>query len=133
MLENEKKTEAERIYFAIFRRGIPEILEEPFTGASQKIEANYSEDEVAQYRRWLERVTDLEALEYAARFRGRLGILSDKFKAMVYLAEPLPENYNHFINEKDQFLKGFWLCAIGTFSSIWKLVKGTMILSFKKP
>ncbi len=133
MRKNRKKTEAERIYFAIFGEGLPEILEERFAGAARKIEGNYSAAEKDDYGRWMERVSDLEALEYAARFRGRLGILSDKFKAMVYLAETLPENYSRFINERDNLIKGYWLCAIGTFSSIWKLFKGMMILSFKKP
>lgn len=112
---------------------MPGVLEEQFNGAARKIEGNYSAEEKDEYVRWMDGVSDLEALEYAARFRGRLGILSDKFKAMVYLAETLPENYSRFINERDNLLKGYWLCAIGTLGSIWKLVKGMMILSFKKP
>lgn len=124
----KRKDEADKIYYAIFRREIPEPLIDRFKGASAEIEARYSAHEVEKYHRIIRKVNDLEALEYAGRFRKKLPLLSDKFKAMVFLAESLPENYRLFINEEDNRLKGYlWLPVIGIVS-LCKMVKGLFLL-----
>jgi hypothetical protein len=129
MQKRTRRDEAERIYGAIFRQKMPGELKSRFEAAARRIEAGYTKAEIEEYNRCIHKVSDLEALEFAARLRNRLPLLSDKFRAMVFLAETLPEHYPLFINEKDKRLTAYlWLKVIGI-ASLWKGIKGMFLLS----
>ncbi|MCK4765917.1 MAG: hypothetical protein KAW12_27200 [Candidatus Aminicenantes bacterium] len=125
---NKQLDEADRIYHALFKKKIPPALKKRFQGAVEKLETHYPGEEVGEYYKYLQKVSDLEALELAGRFARKIPLLTDKFRIMVYLAETLPENYPVFINEKDTPTKGY-LCMIAIgFRSVWKILKGRYLL-----
>jgi hypothetical protein len=82
---------------------------------------------VAAYRRALDRVGDLEALEMACRYRRMLPHLSRKFRIMVTVAETVPETQSHFVNETSSLLRGLAVLAAGGIRSMGKLAKGLML------
>ncbi len=127
------RSEAARIYMTIFNTNVPEQIEKHFEITSKKIENLFSEEEVKKYFESIERVRDLEALELAARYLKRIPLLTEKFKIMVCLAETLPENYNKYINERDNRFLGYLLLICAGFRSIYKFVKGLFLLMVYKP
>jgi hypothetical protein len=127
---DKPNSESIKIYFAIFRKKIPEAIQRRFEYISQAIEKGYPEKEIDLYHKYLHKVSDLEALEIAMRCLNKLPILTDKFKVMVYLAETVPENYNVFVNEHTNRLTGFFLLLISLFRTGCKLVKGMLLLRF---
>lgn len=116
--------EAEKIYFALFRKAIPDITRQRFNQVSLLINNACSRDEIEEYYQALERVQDLQALEYAARFSGRLALLSKKFRLMVWLAGAEKENYDVFVNRKNSMLYGKLAVAGAGLQSAVKLMKG---------
>jgi hypothetical protein len=120
--------DAEKIYDAIFKRKIPPSLSKSFFEASEKLELRYSKDEINRYHKYMEKVKDLEALEYACRWFKRCPLLIDKFKIMVFLAETLPENHHAFVNENIRPIFNWLLMGKTCLHSAWKLVKGIFLL-----
>lgn len=124
-----ESSEAEKIYYALFREAIPNILKYRFVEASRMIIKRFSQREQSLYIDALERISDLEALELAARRKGQLPLLCMKFTMMVFLAETLPENQKIFINhEKDKPLLGTAAIATGLMRTGYKFVKGLLLL-----
>lgn len=121
--------EAEKIYFAIFGRKIPSSTEAHFDNISGELDKRYSETEISKYRQLVANVADLEALELAARHLGKVPILSEKFKIMVYLAETLPENYEIFINESSSLPVGLSALALSVFRTAFKISKGICLVA----
>lgn len=120
--------EAERIYEAIFKAPIPLSIEGRFHKASQELSSGYSDEEKNEYRLALSRVSDLEALELAARRKNRLPMLVSQFKLMVYLAETLPENTKFYLNLKNRRLIWPFSFAFSGLRSAIKLTKGLFLL-----
>ncbi len=120
--------DAEKIYDAIFKKKIPPTLRKSFSDASKKLERRYSKDDINRYQKYLEKVKDLEALEYACRWFKRCPLLIDKFKIMVFLAETLPENHHTFVNESTRPIFNWLFMGITCLHSAWKLVKGIFLL-----
>lgn len=125
--------EAERIYKAIFGTNVPEEIQKHFKITSKKIENLFSEEEVKKYFECIEKVRDLEALELAERYLKKIPVLTEKFRIMVYLAETLPENYNKYINERDNCFLGYLLLICAGFRSFYKFVKGLFLLMVCRP
>jgi hypothetical protein len=125
---NDPSHEGERIYFTIFRRRIPSVILAHFNNLSEKIEARFSKEEITYYYRYLEKVNDLEALELAARHLKKLPVLTVKFKAMLYLAETLPENYTSYINDKNRSYSAHLILIAAVFRSFFKFMKGIILL-----
>ncbi len=121
------ENEAKKIYSAIFKKEIPEIIQSRFEKISSKIDASYSDKETQKYYKYFCETSDLEALEIAGRVLKKLPVLTDKFKVMVYLAETLPENYPLFVNERSQLLIGYFSLFISLLRTGCKLVKGVFI------
>ncbi len=119
--------EAQRIYRALFGGAIPEPVRERFIRASRRLDACAEPSDMATYRRALDRVGDLEALEIACRYRRMLPLLSRKFRVMVAVAETVPETQSHFVNEHSSLLRGLAVLAAGGFRSVGKLAKGLML------
>ena len=121
--------EAGKIYFAVFKAPIPEKIKDHFNHVSGKIDSVYSEDDATKYYHYLSCVNDLEALEVAARHLGRLPILTEKFKVMIYISEAFPENYHLFVNEYARRLSGYFSLLFSGFRSAYKLLKGMILLA----
>jgi hypothetical protein len=119
--------EAERIYHALFGARISDAVRDRFVRASRRLESATDPTEVARYRRALERVNDLEALEIACRYRRTLPLLSRKFRIMVAMAETVPETQSHFVNETSSLLRGITTLVAGGFRSAYKLGKGILL------
>ena len=58
-------------------------------------------------------------------------LLVKKFQIMVYIGECLPDNYGRFINEKKRFFRTLMLFAAVPFHSVYKFLKGLVILKFR--
>jgi len=124
--------EAEKIYFSIFNSKIPEAIQHRFSEISQTIDNNYRNIEVSKYYTLIPKIRDLEALELAARHFGKLPILTEKFKIMIYLSETIPQNYGLFINENPKSLYGYVAITASVIRSILKMVKGVLIILIYK-
>ncbi len=126
--QNRFRFEARRIYRTLFSRECPECLESRYEQAVLRLYQRLSEEEILVHQALMDKVTDWEALEMAARWRGCLAPLTDKYRIMIFLAETLPENYNAFIVRKTWRLLG-WMALVGAgLRSIWKLLKGMVLL-----
>lgn len=125
-------TEAEKIYKAIFKTEIPLAVNERFQKASDLSTAGYSQADVGNYHRVLSRISDLEALELAARLKNKFPLLVLKFKIMIYLAETLPENRKYYINTKGRRITGFAVMIYSGFRTMFKFIKGWILLKFLK-
>ncbi|MBE0460732.1 MAG: hypothetical protein IBX60_03760 [Candidatus Aminicenantes bacterium] len=124
--------EAEKIFRSIFKSQISLPLRENFDRASKVFTAAYSKEDIDAYNRALEKISDLEALEFASRYRNRLPLLVLKFKLMVYLAETTPENLGFYVNRKDRRLIGYISIAYGGLRSMVKFIKGMFLLRILK-
>jgi len=125
------KGEAGKIYRSIFRKEIPAIVRERFDRSSLQIIKNVPEQELARYRKIIDTVSDLAAVEYASRILGKNPMLLKKFQVMIYLGECIPDNYNIFINEKRNLMKTLLIFASVPFNSVYKFFKGFLILKLK--
>lgn len=130
---NAQTREADRIYEALFKKEIPKDLRKRFLEAAHILETHYSRQEIDEYYGYLGKISDLEALELAARYFKRIPLLTDKFKIMVYLAETRPENYSHFISETDNVVKAYLWMPIIVVHSLGKFLKGLFLLKICKP
>ena len=128
-----KKSEAERIYYSLFKKKIPASIQYHFNRLSEKLENNYSENEIKKYSSYIVKTYDLEALEIAARYFKKLPLLTEKFKIMVYLAETLPENYVIYINEKNNRFFGCLLLMTSAFRTLYKFIMGIFFLTVYRP
>ena len=123
--------EADKIYRSVFRKKIPDIVRERFNNASRNIDLNNDEQELERYRKIILSVSDLAAVEYASRIIRRNPLLIKKFQIMIFLGECLPDNYDIFINEKKSLMKTLMILATVPFNSIYKFLKGVLILKLK--
>lgn len=124
--------EAEKIYYAIFKKNIPLSTKNHFDKISEKIDARYPLNEITKYHHLLAKAVDLEAIEVAARYLRTCPILNDKFKLMIFLAETLPENYGVFINEQSRHLSAYLSLAFSVFRTVYKLSKGAFYLALNR-
>lgn len=112
--------EAYRLHLCVFGQPPRPILVERFAALSLRIDLTASGAEKERYYRILDNAPDLEAVEFAARITKRVPLLTRKFRAIVALAETLPENQDFFINRHAGWLTGalacFWAC-------LWALYK----------
>lgn len=121
--------EAVDIYRVLFKREIPGTIKARFLEASRQVDATRSAAEVAAYYAALARINDLEALEVASRYTGKLPLLPLKFRLMVFLAETIPENHDLFVNERPAMLQAFLSLGLGLLRTIYKFAKGYLLLS----
>ncbi len=124
--------DAEKIYFTLFNKSIPEEVYHRFQAVSKKIDNNYPHDKVVQYYELIGKTDDLEALELAARYLRKQPLLTEKFKLMVYLAEIMPDNYDVFINENPKRFIGYIKIIFTIMRTVFKLGKGLIIILFYK-
>ncbi|MBI4698628.1 MAG: hypothetical protein HY758_06900 [Nitrospirae bacterium] len=127
------KSEAERIYEAIFSAKIPESIQKHFEFLSKRIESQFTVNEITKYNECILNVHDLESLELAARCFNKIPILTLKFRIILYLSETLPENYPEYIKEKDNMLEGYLLLMASLVRTSFKLIKGIILLLVCRP
>lgn len=120
--------EAVRIYEAIFRAPPSDTTVERFVAASNELSNAVPPEAVRSYYEAVTATADLEALELASRYTKRLPLLVAKFRLMVYLAETVPENQAHFVNERDPRGRAFIALALGAVVTLFKLGKGLLLL-----
>ncbi|MFW6131824.1 MAG: hypothetical protein ACOC5F_04415 [Candidatus Aminicenantaceae bacterium] len=120
--------EAEKIYKAIFKNEIPPLVKQRFLKASEELFSDYSKKNIEEYKRALSKISDLEALEFAARRKSRIPLLIIKFRLMVYMAETVPENSRFFINRKDKKFTGKLSVLWIGMKAVWKYIKGLFLL-----
>ncbi len=78
--------------------------------------------------RLMERHVDLEAMEVALRRRNPDNSLTQRFRVLCYLAEARPEYFDRFVNETPAFVVGALTLGFLTLRSLYKLVKGDLLL-----
>jgi hypothetical protein len=122
------ESEAEKIYRAIFRTRIPDVIKHRFMNASSLLNDRSNKEEVDKYYEAIGAINDLEALEVACRYLHKLPLLTRKLNIMVYVAETIPENQHFFINQKTSVLKGWWAFVNGGVQTAFKLGKGLLLL-----
>jgi hypothetical protein len=125
--------EAEKLYAALYGDRPPSVLKERYARAAERLEAGYEAHEAEACFQKIVKAGDIEAFEFASRIFGRNRMLSDKIRIMVHLGETRPENYRLFINENACVLKANWMMIQIVFSSLWKLLKGMILLAVVKP
>jgi hypothetical protein len=120
--------DAQKIYKAIFKTDIPPLIEKRFLRASEKLSFYYSKKEIEEYNKALSKVSDLEALEFAARRKNRIPLLILKFRLMVYIAETVPENNRFFINLVNRRFEGKICVLFSGLKAVLKYIKGYFLL-----
>ena len=120
--------EAERIYYALFKKEIPLKLKKRFYEAVSRLLTSYPQERKEECQRSLAEVRDIEALELAARIHNKLPLLVSKFRLMVYLSETLPQNNNYFLNLQDKKFKGKGIVFFSGLRSLIKYIKGIFLL-----
>jgi hypothetical protein len=123
--------EASRIYRTLFGKDIPGMAKKRFDESSPVIEAGFTGTEVEAYKEIIRLNTDLAAVEYVSRITGKNQLLVKKFQVMLYFGECLPENYGRFINEKQGFIRTLLIFGTVPFNSVYKFLKGWLILRFR--
>jgi len=121
--------EAEKIFYSIFKTPIPFSLKERFQRASMSLSAGYTQEELAEHDRAVNRVNDLEALELVARHTKKFPLLVVKVHLMIYLAETLPEYRSFYINRNDAPYKGWSFIFFSSMRTILKFLKGFLLLA----
>ena len=119
---------ADRIYQALFQRNAPPIILERFAKAFALYGQSFSSRERALTESVAAKTRDLEALEMAARWTGRMPLLVWEFQVMVRLGETLPENRPRMVNDKDRRSRALLALLGAGFRSSWKLAKGMVLI-----
>ena len=124
----DTEREAARIYGAIFRAPVPDIVASRFRLAADRLNQRTDQAELAGYYRAIRKAGDLEALEIAGRLTRSFPQLSSRFLIMVHIAETCPENQHYFINPRKSTIRGWWAFVAGGFVTALKLFKGLFLL-----
>lgn len=124
----KKRDEAERIYHAIFRSQISPKIRERYFQAADILFSRFSPEENQVFDEALNKVSDLEALELAARLRKKMPPLVFRFRLMVHLAENLPANQSVFVNSRDRRIISYFSLFFGGLKTLYKFAKGSFLL-----
>jgi hypothetical protein len=120
--------EADRIYRAIFRKSISPKVRDRYHRAVDLVPSDFSLEENRAFAEVLRTVSDLEALELAARRQNKMPLLIARFRLMVHLAESLPANQHVFINSSGRRMSGYISLAFGSARTLCKHLKGRFLL-----
>ena len=120
--------DAQKLYKALFQSEVPRTVKDRFVMASSRLSKDFSPDEIQDYNRVLNTVSDLEALELAARYQNKIPYLVHQIQLMVRLAEAVPENRAEFVNAKDRRFRGILLMFWSGIRTVFKLLKGNCLL-----
>jgi hypothetical protein len=122
------KDEADRIYRAVFRKPISSKVRDRYCRAVERVLSDFSLEENRAFAKVLRKVSDLEALELAARRQNKMPLLTARFRLMVHLAETLPANQRVFINSSGRRISGYISLAFGGVRTAYKQLKGRYLL-----
>lgn len=124
-----QETEAKKIYRAIIYNDVPAAVARRFIDLSTLLNQKMPSAELEYYYRAIQDIDDLEALEIACRYMGKLSTLTQRFRIMVYLAETLPENQYVFINRTSSMIKGVMYIILGALHTVFKFGIGLFLLT----
>lgn len=124
----KEQGEAERIYHAIFRKPIPSQVKDRYYRASDILFSGFSPEENQILKKALRDVSDLEALEIAARRKNKMPLLVSRFQLIVHLAESLPANQSVFVNSSDRRISSYISLVFGGVRTLYKCFKGRFLL-----
>ena len=123
-----ERTEAQKLYSALFPGHIPPVLQARFLAASERLNAAAAPEELAIYYAAIETTDDLESLELASRLTRRLPLLTRKLRALAYLAETLPDHQCFYVNEQSSFIRAALTIPWEGLRSVLKAAKGCWLL-----
>jgi hypothetical protein len=123
-----ERTEAQKLYSALFPGEIPPVLQTRFRAASERLDAAAPPEALSDYHAAIEATSDLESLELAARLTHRLPLLTRKLRAMAYLAETLPDHQCYYVNDHSSFVRAMLIIAWEGVRSVLKAAKGFWLL-----
>lgn len=123
-----KQDEAQRIYQALFKTSIPSDVRERYNKGVRILFSGLSQREEQALADSLRKVSDIEALEMAARRRYKMHPLVSRFQLMVHLAESIPANQDIFINFTDRRIRSYFSLLLGGARTLYKWVKGFFLL-----
>jgi hypothetical protein len=126
--DRNKQDEAERIYRAIFRKAIPELVRERYYRAAEILFSRLPPEEDQIYQDVMNKVHDLEAVEIAARRENKMPLLVFRFRLMVHLAENLPADQHIFFNSSDRKIPSYFSLLFGGARTLYKTLKGRLLL-----
>lgn len=123
-----ERDEAERIYRAIFKAPIPSEIRERYHQAIHILFPGPMQKEDQVLAELLRTVSDLEALELAARRRNKMHPLVFRFRLMVHLAENIPANQRIFVNSSGRRIHSYISLVLGSIRTLYKFLKGSFLL-----
>ena len=124
----ELSREAEVFHQAIFGRPVPQDIREAFVSANQLLLKDSSKVTPVKIDLILERSLDVEAIEFALRRRDPQNLLTKKLLILCYLAEARSAYFSTFVNEERQPVRAFLKLSLATFRSVYKLLKGHLLI-----
>ncbi len=126
-----QEREADLIYRSLFGQAIPDTLSRRFIEAANADRSRHAAD-LDRYYRTVSGVRDLEALELAGRYMGKLPLLSRHFGLMVFLAETLPDHQRHFIKQRKSSVRAVGAVLFGALRTGYKLLKGLVLMRTRR-
>ncbi len=124
-----RELEATRIHRAVFRQPIGAVLSARFLAAADSHNERVAAPDRAEYYAAIDAIPDLESLEVACRFAGRMPLLSQRMQLMVYLAEAAPEYQHHLVNSRTARVRGWCAVVAGAGITACKFIKGRYLLT----
>ena len=124
----ELSREAEVFHQVIFGRPAPQDIREAFVSANKLLLTNVSNMTPVRIDVILQRSLDVEAIEFALRRRDPQNLLTKKLLILCYLTEPRSAYFSAFVNEEHQPVKAFIKLSFATFRSVYKLLKGHLLI-----
>jgi hypothetical protein len=110
--DGRRREDALRLYRAVFGDDPSPVWVQRFVESSALLHGAATAQERTAYRNALDAVTDLEALEVAARYRRKLRLLSDSLRLAVYIAESEPHTQHFFVKRRPSVMAA--LVALGS-------------------
>ena len=118
--------EADRLHRVLFGRPAPDAVRRQYASIIGR--APLAARPRCNLAELIDRGVDLEALELALRRRSTLNSLTQRFQTLCYLVEVRPEYFGRFVNERRAWASGTLLLAFETLRSLYKLIKGRILL-----
>lgn len=120
--------EAEFFHQKLFRRPIPEEMQDQYVSANRILLQDAGNLVNVRIELILRRSMDVEAIEFALRRRTPQNLLTKKLLILCYLAEARSDYFATFVNDQRQPFRAFFTLSIYTFRSLYKLLKGRCLI-----
>lgn len=129
---NNKLLKKEVDYFIrfFFKKETDEMTIDRYIHANKEVFSNnkITEHQSILLESLIENNVDIEAIEFAWRLKDRENVLSKKIQIVFYLLEVKSEFFILMINERKSILKASIILSFSICHSIYKLLKGLILL-----